>query len=828
MPPAQYPHLFLPGPSRTQGFTSPQKGGSQPRFPSRDRPAHAERLRHQLEVAFFESNAAQVAVKSDRNGTYLMFVSEPTFDLALRSLDVMGSGIRLLNVRVREEGGALFTLATVFVPKAAGQHFLQKVQQYAAEDTAGPNSKPKNAALITPISAIRRALFQESFWNDAPDLMPGADPDWVEAWLSTDEPSRVARFRALCGQLQIELRDGQLTFPERTVVLVCASRPQLELLVERSDDLAEFRAAREVATFFRELRNRDQADFVTDLLARSTFNGLDQTVVLILDHGVNNGHPLLRPVLPDADKHTVKPEWGTHDHEGHGTLMAGTAAYGDLLAHLQDNRALEIEHGLESAKILPPPPNQTAKHLWGCYTAQGVSLAEIQAPAKKRVICMAVTSENSGQRGRPSSWSGAIDELAAGVLDSRQRLFILSAGNVELFDLHNYPQASLTKEVMDPAQAWNALTVGAFTNKTRISDPTLAGYRPLAEVGGLSPFSSTSATWADGKWPIKPEVLFEGGNALLAPGGDADTHPDLELVSTHRFPLISHFESFNATSAAAAQAACMAAKIQSKYREAWPETVRALIVHTAEWTEAQKRTFLTKDNKTGYIRLARICGYGVPNLERALSCAANSLTLIAQAALQPFDEHVDGSRGITRDMHLYRLPWPKEVLLGLGEMDVRMRVTLSYFIEPSPGEIGWRDRYRYASHALRFQLNAPGEGEADFIRRINDKAREDDESAATDGPNEHWTLGKARDVGSIHSDIWTGTAAELADSNLVAVHPAVGWWRERRHLNCRKKTARYALVVSVRLPVQEIDIYTPVATQLGIRIPTPIAVQVAG
>ena len=219
--------------------------------------------------------------------------------------------------------------------------------------------------------------------------MPGADPDWVEAWLSTDEPSRVARFRALCGQLQIELRDGQLTFPERTVVLVCASRPQLELLVERSDDLAEFRAAREVATFFRELRNRDQADFVTDLLARSTFNGLDQTVVLILDHGVNNGHPLLRPVLPDADKHTVKPEWGTHDHEGHGTLMAGTAAYGDLLAHLQDNRALEIEHGLESAKILPPPPNQTAKHLWGCYTAQGVSLAWSLAESYERLrgIC---------------------------------------------------------------------------------------------------------------------------------------------------------------------------------------------------------------------------------------------------------------------------------------------------------------------------------------------------------------------------------------------------------------------------------------------------------
>jgi len=36
-----------------------------------------------------------------------------------------------------------------------------------------------------------------------------------------------------------------------------------------------------------------------------------------------------------------------------------------------------------------------------------------------------------------------------------------------------------------------------------------------------------------------------------------------------------------------------------------------------------------------------------------------------------------------------------------------MRITLSYFVEPSPGEVGWKDRYRYASHGLRFELNGP-------------------------------------------------------------------------------------------------------------------------
>ena len=44
-----------------------------------------------------------------------------------------------------------------------------------------------------------------------------------------------------------------------------------------------------------------------------------------------------------------------------------------------------------------------------------------------------------------------------------------------------------------------------------------------------------------------------------------------------------------------------------------------------------KRQFLPESaGKEAYERFLRICGYGVPNLERALHCAANSLTLICQ------------------------------------------------------------------------------------------------------------------------------------------------------------------------------------------------------
>jgi hypothetical protein len=66
--------------------------------------------------------------------------------------------------------------------------------------------------------------------------------------------------------------------------------------------------------------------------------------------------------------------------------MAGTAAFGDLLDCVINNRPVVIRHGLESAKILPPPPETNPKRLWGYFTSQGVSRAEIQAPHRTRII----------------------------------------------------------------------------------------------------------------------------------------------------------------------------------------------------------------------------------------------------------------------------------------------------------------------------------------------------------------------------------------------------------------------------------------------------------
>ena len=824
-------HIYsFEGPSDSRDdYSNPRRGGGGSRLRAQDRPTHAEHVKTALETAWKQAKDHQAVAHSTRKGVYLEFLSEPGFDLTLQSLESRQAGIKLLNVRTEEQEGSEITRATVFVPQDKSSHFLQRAIAYATENNPPKKdgtSTPKNAPLIESIGDVRAAILASSFWQDSPDRLPKESPEWVEAWISSEDLEVIEAFDQICTEQRIERGEGSLSFPERTVRLILANRQQLEALIEHSDSIAEFRYAREVATFFVEQENADQVQWVNNLLARTTIHQANDVCVLILDHGVNNGHRLLEPVLPDVDCHAADPAWGTHDDHGHGTLMAGTAAYGDILHCLETGEPIIIRHGLESAKILPPEPEENPRRLWGHFTARGISRAEIQAPQRKRVICMAVTSDDELNRCRPSSWSGQIDELASGYQDDdRRRLVIISAGNVKDYeDWKRFPDSNITCEVHDPAQAWNALSVGAFTEKTRITDPTLASYTATAESGDISPFSSTSSTWPDRKWPIKPDVLFEGGNVATGPNESVLDTDDLKLLSTYYDPQVAQFSSFDATSAASAQAAWMAARLQAEYPDAWPETIRGLIVHSADWTDTQKRKYLHSKLKGAFYQLAKICGYGVPNIERAISCATNSLSLISQALLQPFDKHETQSRYISKDMHIYRLPWPVDVLRGLSELRVQMRVTLSYFIEPSPGEVGWKDRYRYASHALRFELNSPSEEEEEFVQRVNKKAREDDKHLRTEGATDHWRLGETRNVGSIHSDLWSGTAAELASSNLIAVHPAVGWWRERPHLGRFNKQTRYSLIVSFSLPGQEIDIYTPVAVQLGIATPIEITI----
>ncbi len=175
------------------------------------------------------------------------------------------------------------------------------------------------------------------------------------------------------------------------------------------NDVAELRLAKQSAALFVDAPADEQAEWVDDLARRTTPPSDDAPAVCILDTGVTRAHPLLDKVIAAADVTAVDPTWGPHDdgggptNMGHGTEMAGLAAYGDLLERFLSGDLVRFRHRLESVKILPPT-GANDPELYGAITAQAVGRPEATAPHRPRVFSLAVTADER-DRGQPTSWS---------------------------------------------------------------------------------------------------------------------------------------------------------------------------------------------------------------------------------------------------------------------------------------------------------------------------------------------------------------------------------------------------------------------------------------
>lgn len=806
--------------------------------PTFERPAnrqqHAASLREALlaaeDAAKASREAQPVVVHGAEPGIYIQFDSPPGVELKIESLEHKTKGIEVVAVRSVSPGPQLPLVqrATVFVPDGQLKHFVARFEQYANETTE--KGEPKHKETVDRIAALRRATLR-ALWTDADNEFPaGQDEIWWEVWLRRHDGGEVERLRDFAAAVGFDLGSRRLVFDERIVTLARATASQLSGSLDVMNDLAELRLAKVGAARFIGADVVEQAEWIGDLRNRTTPSPPDAPAVCVLDTGVTRAHPLLQGVVAEEDATAVDPAWGAHDNGGgpdnmgHGTTMAGLAAYGDLSGLLQTPALVALKHRVESVKILPPvganPPE-----LYGAITSQAVSRPEVTAPLRKRAFSLAVTSTDGRDRGEPTSWSAAVDALASGrsfdpttqglvYLDNAgaRRLFVVSAGNVTIQELAHLDRSDV-EPVHDPAHAWNALTVGAFTEKGDVGEGW-EGWSPVAMPGDLSPYSTTSVPF-QAPWPIKPDVVFEGGNrAHDGHGNIVDVIPNLNLLTTNFEPANRLLTLTRATSAATAQVARLCALILADYPNLAPETVRGLVVHSARWTPAMQAHLGGAAGKKGLTSLIRRYGFGVPNPHRALRSANDALTLIAEATIHPFAD------GKMREMHVHSLPWPKKALEQLGATAVSLRVTLSYFVEPNPGRRGWRKRHRYASHGLRFDVKTAEETVDDFRKRLNERALEDDDVRPTAaGDSSKWYLGEqTRNKGSLHSDIWVGTAADLAARGAIGVYPVSGWWKDLPKRDRSAVGAPYSLIVSIETEAENTDIWTPVAQQIGVPV----------
>ncbi len=219
----RYRHLILSDPGALLPYTYPRQGrGPTLALPSRDRLAHGKKLQDELERVermLYELRKRRqdvLGIAATERGIYLELQSNPDFELALERLDRRRDGIELVVVQRRND----IMYATLFVAPGKLTNLEKLVTAYIAKDAR--SGKPKNRKLVESIAELRAATL-ESFWTDAPELLPQERETsvWWEVWLRAegDAAAILKDFRTHARGIGLVVRDELLQFPERTVAL---------------------------------------------------------------------------------------------------------------------------------------------------------------------------------------------------------------------------------------------------------------------------------------------------------------------------------------------------------------------------------------------------------------------------------------------------------------------------------------------------------------------------------------------------------------------------------------------------------------------------------
>jgi hypothetical protein len=412
----------------------------------------------------------------------------------------------------------------------------------------------------------------------------------------------------------------------------------------------------------------------------------------------------------------------------HGTEMASLIIHGDLNHHESP-----ISRPLYVRPVLQPSVNgeerTPADRLLVDVIHQAVRRMKIGAggepAAAPRVV---VVNLSLGDDNRPfARVMSPLGRLLDYLSWQHHILFLVSAGNVTerllVSEFDNWSEFEIAspeereravllalnanksqRTLFSPAEAMNSLTIGAAH-----SGSAFTGVLPANRV---DPFTDTalpnivSAMGLGFKKVVKPELLFAGGRApvMMASTGDGlVVRPPTAgarafgLRVARPSPVSGDtFEDFTwGTSAATALATRAAHQIHDALLQDdesathadipddhLPLVLKALLVHSAQWSDKGAfldRLFGPQGQGSHLARrddIARLLGYGAPDIARVIDCAENRATLLGTGTIAA-DSAV-----------LYRIPLP-DGLDGVRAFRA-FTVTLAWFSPVNPRHQGYR------------------------------------------------------------------------------------------------------------------------------------------
>jgi Subtilase family len=439
---------------------------------------------------------------------------------------------------------------------------------------------------------------------------------------------------------------------------------------------------------------------------------------------VQNHVRLANRLLVD-DPDNLEPMYPVVSRE-HGTAMASLIIHGDL-----NHGGAPISRPLYVRPVLRPSPGgeRTPANrllLDVIYQAvrrmkEGDGITPATAPSVV-VVNLSLADDKRPFARMMSPLGRLLDFLAY----KYRILFLVSAGNVlhrlpvpgfaniaefeaatpearETAMLHGLNAQKSQRTLFCPAEAMNILTIGAAHSGS--------GFTGAFPAGRFDPFTAedlpniVSAMGLGYKKAVKPELLFAGGRApvhVVAAGQQLEVAPMTAGVALFGVkaarprPASITYEDFTwGTSVATALATRAAHMISDAVLDSahgsnhadvdldyLPLVLKALLVHGARWGdkgELLETIFGPKGQGSHFPRrddIARLLGYGVPDVQRVLDCTENRATLLGWGTI------------LADQSLLYRIPLPAEI-----ESNVALRnatVTLAWFSPINARHKGYR------------------------------------------------------------------------------------------------------------------------------------------
>ncbi|WP_281804831.1 S8 family peptidase [Methylocystis echinoides] len=540
-------------------------------------------------------------------------------------------------------GYAMKARVNVALDPSTIENFETAAEKYVEYEPDSPR-KPHHFNFFEAQPSIGLTTVADLWVSQHP--LPELDTEipW-EVWL---QPASEPRFRETLEIMGLKARRA-IAFADVRVIGLSGTRRVFERLA-RGASIAQLRPASSLNSNIFQVPSGVQTAAVQAAARRITPAPQHSPAVCLLDTGVKADHPLLRTSIGYRG---AVGGGGLDDWDGHGTQMAGIALFENLPEIVAERTPVQLTIGIESLSVQPPPGVVVGANLPAERVRQAVDSVEA-AINRTRTFCFAMNAPDEPDDGGPSSLSSEVDELAFDV--AGPRLFCVSAGNLTgTAAAGDYAALNETTGILSPAQAWNALTVAACTDLVSVPET----HQPVASEGDLCPWSRTAVNWERRhKPPSKPDVVFEGGNQMIDIVSAAiGPHVDLCLLTTSS-DSAAPLTLTGQTSAATAAVAGLCAKLQAEYPMLWPETIRGLVIHSCEHTEAMRARATAVARLRGSYQQAILerFGYGRPDRRRAMENAEDALTLITQCSLRPLRLNDDGNRAILGQMRYHTLP----------------------------------------------------------------------------------------------------------------------------------------------------------------------------